>query len=113
MTKIYKKLVRDKIPQIIMSRGDTAVTRVLTDEEFLECLTKKLAEEVQEFLSDGTVEELTDIYEVILAILQHMNLTIESFEALRKQKLLEKGGFSERIFLDEVIEKDLPETTPD
>lgn len=104
--KVYKKLVRDKIPEIIRSRGDTAVTRVLTDREFSEYLSKKLSEEVQEFLTDGTVEELADIYEVILAILRHKNVTFESFEKLRKQKLLERGGFSERIFLDAVIEKD-------
>lgn len=108
--KLYKKLVRDKIPEIIRDRGDTAVTRVLDGKEFSEHLTKKLAEEVQEYLSDGTVEELADIYEVILAILRHKNVPFESFEELRKRKLLERGGFSERIFLDAVIEKEQPES---
>lgn len=103
--KVYKKLVRDKIPEIITSRGNTAITRVLTDEEFSEHLTKKLFEEVQEFLLDGTVEELADIYEVILAILRQKNVTFESFEEVRNQKLMERGGFSERVFLDAVIEK--------
>ena len=111
--KIYKKLVRDKIPEIIRARGDTAVTRILVDKEFSEHLTKKLVEEVQEYLADGTVEELADIYEVILTILSHRNMTFESFEELRRCKLLEKGGFSERIFLDAVIEKDQPETASD
>lgn len=103
--KIYKKLVRDKIPDIIRSQGNTAVTRVLTGKEFSEYLAKKLSEEVQEFLTDGTVEELADIYEVILAILRHKNVTFESFEELRMQKLLERGGFSEGVFLDAVIEE--------
>lgn len=103
--KVYQKLVRDKIPEIIKARGDTAVTRVLSDEEFSACLVEKLTEEVQEFLSDGTVEELADIYEVVLAILRHMDITVESFEEIRKRKLSERGGFLERIFLDAVIEK--------
>lgn len=108
--KVYKKLVRDKIPEIVRSRGDTAVTRILTDEEFSEYLTKKLVEEVQEYLADETAEELADIYEVILAILRHRNMSFESFEELRKRKLLERGGFCERIFLDAVIERDQPGT---
>lgn len=100
--RVYKKLVRDKIPEIIMAEGNTPITRVLSDEEFSGYLSKKLNEETQEFLADGTVEELVDIYEVLLAILEHMDVAFESFEALRIQKLLERGGFSKRIFLDSV-----------
>lgn len=98
--RVYKKLVRDKIPEIIIAKGDMPITRVLSDEEFSEYLSRKLNEEVQEFLSEGTVEELVDIYEVLLAILEHMGVTPESFKILRNQKLLERGGFSKRIFLD-------------
>lgn len=98
--RVYQKLVRDKIPEIISAKGETPVTRALTREEFLARLSDKLNEEVQEFLADGTVEELADIYEVLLAILEHMDIPFESFEAVRKQKLQERGGFSRRIFLD-------------
>lgn len=100
--RVYKKLVRDKIPEIITAKGDTPITRVLSGEEFSEYLSKKLNEEVQEFLSEGTVEELADIYEVLLAILEYMDVTFESFETVRIRKLLERGGFSKRIFLDSV-----------
>lgn len=100
--RVYKKLVRDKIPEIITAKGDMPIIRVLSSREFLEHLSNKLNEEVQEFLTEGTVEELADIYEVLLAILEHMDITFESFEKLRNQKLLERGGFSKRIFLDSV-----------
>lgn len=103
--KVYKKLVRDKIPEIITAKGDIAVTKILSDEEFSECLRKKLCEEVQEFLSDGTLEELADIYEVLLAILDHMSVSFESFEKMRIGKALEKGGFTQKVFLDSVIER--------
>lgn len=103
--KVYKKLVRDKIPEIIISKGDSAITQVLSDEEFSKCLRKKLCEEVNEFLSDGAVEELVDIYEVILAMLEHMGVSFDSFEKMRHNKVLEKGSFSQKIFLDTVIEK--------
>lgn len=69
--KVYKKLVRDKIPEFIISKGDSAITQVLSDEEFSKCLRKKLCEEVNEFLSDSAVDELVDNYEVILAMLEH------------------------------------------
>lgn len=105
--KVYKKLVRDRIPEIIEAKGDSALTRILSDEEFLECLKRKLCEEVNEFLSDGTVEELTDIYEVLLAMLEYMGISVESFEELRNKKVLEKGSFSKRIFLDSVINKNI------
>lgn len=105
--KVYKKLVRDKIPEIIIAKGDSALTRILSDEEFLGCLKRKLCEEVNEFLTDGSVEELADIYEVLLAMLEHMGVSFESFEELRNKKVLEKGGFSKRIFLDSVIEQNI------
>ena len=63
--RVYKKLVRDKIPEIIMAKGNSAVTRLLSDEEFSESLKRKLCEEVNEYLADGTVDELADIYERI------------------------------------------------
>lgn len=101
--KVYRKLVRDKIPEIIMSKGHSTITRVLSDQEYSECLTRKLCEEVNEFLADGTVEELVDIYEVLLALIDNMGIAFESFEGLRNKKALEKGIFSQRIFLDSVI----------
>lgn len=105
--KVYKKLVRDKIPEIIIATGDSPLTRILSDEEFFECLKRKLCEEVNEFLSDGSVEEIADIYEVLLAMLEYMGISFESFEELRIKKALEKGGFSKRIFLDSVIDPNI------
>lgn len=105
--RVYKKLVRDKIPEIIMAKGNSAVTRILSDEEFSESLKKKLCEEVNEYLADGTVDELADIYEVLLALVENTGISFESFDELRKKKALEKGVFSQRIFLDAVLDKDI------
>ena len=40
------KLVRDKIPQIIIEDGRTPIVRNLSDEEYLSELDRKLNEEV-------------------------------------------------------------------
>lgn len=102
--KEYKKLVRDKIPQIIKSNGEEPKTRILDDEEYLKELNIKLTEEVKEYLEDGNVEELADIVEVIYGILDVKKVTLEEFENIRKSKVEKRGAFKEKIFLDYVKE---------
>ena len=102
--KIYNKLVRDKIPEIINSDNRVAITRTLDNEEYLNELNKKLQEEVKEYLEDNNVEELADIVEVIYGILDSKNVSIEEFEAIRKNKIDKRGAFNKKIFLEKVIE---------
>lgn len=60
------KLVRDKIPQIIKENGKIPVTRLLDKEEYLRELDIKLNEEVQEYQTDKSIEEMADVLEVPL-----------------------------------------------
>lgn len=101
---VHNKLVRDRIPEIIEKSGKRAVTEILSDEEYMELLNKKLMEEVQEYIESGTVEELADIGEVMHAIMDLKDISIEEFQRVRMEKLEQRGGFKERIFLKEVIE---------
>ena len=66
--KIYNKLVRDNIPEIMIKNKAKPVTRILSDEEYLIELNKKLLEEVKEYLESGEIEELADIEEVIIGM---------------------------------------------
>ena len=66
--KIYNKLVRDNIPEIMIENGAKPVTRILSDEEYLRELNKKLLEEVNEYLESGNILELADIEEVLQSI---------------------------------------------
>ena len=98
--KIYNKLVRDNIPEIMIQNGAKPVTRILSKEEYLIELNKKLSEEVNEYLESGSVEELADIEEVILGILDIKNVSIEELESVRKAKVKKRGAFTKRIFLE-------------
>ena len=98
--KIFNKLVRDNIPQIIKSRGENAHTRILGDIEYKEQLDMKLQEEVKEYLEDDNIEELADIVEVIYAILEHKKVKLEEFEKVRIDKVQKRGAFNKKIFLE-------------
>lgn len=99
--KVYNKLVRDKIPDIIKAEGRNVKTKVLNDKEYRNELNRKLQEEVKEYLEDNNIEELADIVEVIYGILNSMDISIEEFEKIRKDKVEKRGAFIEKIFLEE------------
>jgi predicted house-cleaning noncanonical NTP pyrophosphatase (MazG superfamily) len=99
----YNKLVRDKIPDILKSKGKEPLTHIAGDEEYYEKLLEKLSEEVGEFLKENTLEELADILEVIYAIKDY-KFNDKNLEKMRKEKQYKRGGFKERIILDEVKE---------
>ena len=101
--KIYNKLVRDKIPEIIAGdNGKSCVTRIMEDDEYLETLNKKMQEELKEYLESGDVEELADLEEVLRAILDVKNVSYEEFENIRNTKVEKRGAFKKKIFLESV-----------
>lgn len=101
--KIYNKLVRDKIPEIIEeNEGVAPKTRILNNEEYLKELNKKLQEELKEYLERGEIEELADLEEVLLAILDAKQVSYHDFQQLRLKKVEKRGSFKERIFLESV-----------
>jgi len=100
--QIFNKLVRDRIPEIILKNGEQPITEILEDNEFKKMLDVKLLEEVNEYLKDDNSEELADITEVILSILKFKNVSVSEFESIVKSKRDKKGGFDKKIFLKEV-----------
>lgn len=99
--KIYNKLVRDKITEIIEADGRVAKYKILDDNEYRQELNKKLQEEVKEYLEDNNVEELADIVEVIYGILNSMDVSIKEFEKIRINKQEKRGAFEKKIYLEE------------
>lgn len=105
MTKVYQKLVRDRIPEIIEADGKTCVIETLSDSRYLEMLDAKLAEELAEYQGSKSLEELADLLEVMRAVVQARGWTWEQLEQVRQEKSAQRGGFEKKILLKEVIEK--------
>ena len=103
--KIYNKVVRDKIPDIIKKDSRKPITKILNDGEYKKELDKKLQEEVKEYLEDDNIEELADIVEVIYGILASKYISLEEFESVRKKKAEKRGAFKDKIFLEKVLER--------
>lgn len=97
MKESYNKLVRDKIPEHLDSKGIPYEKRIANPEEYKEELFKKLDEEIKEFLEAKNSEELADILEVIEAIKKLPEFS--DVEEIKNKKLEEKGGFENKIIL--------------
>ena len=104
MTIIHNKLVRDKIPQIIEQSGKSCVTRILSDEEYAAALNAKLQEELNEYLADGSMEELADLLEIMMAASAVRGHDFSEVEAIRQDKAEKRGRFNDRIYLESVTE---------
>lgn len=104
-TMIYNKLVRDKIPEIITKQGNTCKVRTLSPEEYLEKLDEKLCEELGEYQHSKDLEELADLLEVMEAVVLARGESWQTLVALRDAKRRSRGGFSQRILLQEVTQQ--------
>lgn len=99
--KIYNKLVRDKIPEIIEADGRSCKTEILSKEEYLKMVDAKLDEELAEYHKDQNIEELADLLEVIYAAAQARGYSVEELERVRVAKVEKRGAFQKRILLKE------------
>ena len=124
---VHRKLVRDRIPEIIAAEGSTPVVRVLEPVEYAAALRTKLAEEMHEYLAaaqaadrsgDGdtataatatasattaATEELADLLELLHALAALHECSAPELEALREQKRAARGGFAQRLWLEQVL----------
>ena len=100
----YNKLVRDKMPSIIKKGRDCEI-RHLNREELGLALCDKLIEEVGEFLSEPSQEELADILEVVFGLSKHMGINPTNLLKIAEEKCMERGGYDDRVFLISTAER--------
>ena len=103
MKKIFhKKLIRDKIPQIIEAAGDRYEARVMGKAEFEKELKRKLVEEASELVKTSRkdlLNEMADVLELLKSIANFYKIDFKFLEEKQVQKRRERGGFEKRLFL--------------
>lgn len=129
MKKItHNKLVRDKIPNLLIGKGLSFKAHKLDNVEFEIELANKLVEESREVagkvfwlnhlcnqepvsneeldshLSDIT-EELADVLEVYMNLVKSLKIKTSDIEKAADLKRASNGGFEDRIFLEWVETK--------
>jgi predicted house-cleaning noncanonical NTP pyrophosphatase (MazG superfamily) len=102
----YRKLVRDKIPDIIKNSGKEYRIHISEEEEYIKELKNKVIEEMEEFLENPTEEEMGDILEALEGFIDFYGLDKNLIEKVKLEKKNSRGGFKKRIILDKVIENE-------
>ena len=106
MKKIYNKLVRDKIPDIILKDQKICKTKILLEQDYKELLKRKLLEEANEVCQAVSKEEIckeiADVWEVVDAIMDTFHLSKEEVLKEKEQKAFRNGKFEKRILLESV-----------
>lgn len=97
---VFNKLVRDRIPEIIVASGDECDFRIAKKEDFENLLNEKLLEEVQELIANPCAEEIADVLEVVETIAKLKKIGLEEIKRVKIQKKRERGGFYERVVLE-------------
>ena len=104
--KIYNKLIRDRIPEIIAKDGNTADIIILSEESFKQAIKEKLIEEATEVCNadnrDEVLSELADLQEVMDTIKQMYNINTLEVNTIQAVKALQRGKFEKRLYLKSI-----------
>ncbi|MGH3935690.1 MAG: hypothetical protein ACRDS1_12075 [Pseudonocardiaceae bacterium] len=97
--------MRDRIPAIITGNGEQPSVRRLSDAEFLDALFTKAREELAEVQAappSKQVEELADLFQVVLTLIETMGSSFCEVAAMTERKGAEYGAFEQRLWLEHV-----------
>ncbi|TYR80936.1 nucleoside triphosphate pyrophosphohydrolase [Priestia megaterium] len=91
---------------LIVQNGEKCKFQKLDKQMYVKELRKKLLEEVNEYLKTNddveTIEELSDVLEIIHSLSKIHDKSIKDVEEVRRKKFLKRGGFNERLYLIDV-----------
>ena len=97
--RLYKKLVRDGIPDMMMRSGTRVMIRTANEKEIDGFLKDKFYEEIEDFFRAPGMEELADILELVHTAASVHSFDLAKVEEMRQQKAVAKGSFSRRLIL--------------
>ena len=103
--RVYDKLVRDKIPDIISNENKACAYHTVKGETLMSRYRDKLLEEFDELMDNPTLEEAADLYEVVRGIIEHLDLDMgRVVYDVATKKREQRGGFSRGVVLEVVYD---------
>lgn len=100
--KRYDKLVRDRIPEIIMREGGQPSFHRVQGEALKKYAQAKVLEEAKEYQKSGNPEELADLLEIIFFCCKLEKISWDEMRTRMQKKSAERGGFEGGIILEKV-----------
>ena len=101
--KVYNKLVRDKIPQIIQNEGKVVYYSMLDGDNLRKMLKIKLIEESRDvskaITKEEMINELADVSEVIEAIYEAFDITDADVDLVKHKKMQAQGTYKSGAYL--------------
>ncbi len=99
----FNKLIRDRIRERIISKGDACEVEVLDDKRFKAALLAKLVEEATELSKTKNKEDFLSEYADLMVVLDELvslyELSPADIKLAMVENLEKKGGFQARHFL--------------
>ena len=101
---LFDKLVRDKSIKTLEDQGAIVHLKNLKkDKDFLEAVSQKIVEELNEVFESETKEELiselADLEDILDIFKKLIKVAPEEIAAAKKEKNKERGGFEKRIYV--------------
>ena len=101
--KAFDKLVRDQIPEYILSKGEVVRANELVSNDLRAALIGKLFEEAGEYISasdrSNVIEELSDMLEVVRGLASASSVSFSDVVEKADQKAQKRGGFLKGVIL--------------
>ena len=98
--KLYNKLIRDRIPEIIQDSGKDFQVRQESGDRLRDYAMRKLQEEVMEFVENPCAEEAADIMEVMNFLCNRLGIHESTIVAEATAKRVSRGAFEMGFILE-------------
>lgn len=102
---LLDKLGRDNVKKLFEEDGCTIKYHTLeNDEEYLDALSQKLVEELEEVFECETreevISELADLEDILIHFKELIKVDQKDIDAARKKKVAKNGSYTKRIYLE-------------
>ncbi|MHA7293398.1 hypothetical protein [Arthrobacter sp. HLT1-21] len=102
--KVYGKVVRDAIPDIIEQNGEVASYYKVAGKQREKLFRAKVLEEAMELFrardQSQTIDEMADLEEILGELRKDLRISRKEIEERKREKRLNRGGFTQGLVLN-------------